>query len=125
MTDKVASLVKEDSGNYKCIKRFKCIDVHVATIWGITVIMYSWIAIIPFALTLNEDGVRKGGLHNSPVQCSAQNSFKRIQQKHRNKTIFDQQIVNFVRKKSKPHEPTLYHLWFTRYKSNPLSHDCS
>ena len=34
--------------------------------------------------------------------------FECVQQKHLDKTIFDQQIVNFVQKKSKSHEPALH-----------------
>ena len=48
---------------------------------------------------------------------SAQNSFSSVQQKHLDKRIFDQQVVDFVQKTST--------VSFMRYRSNPLGHDCS
>ena len=49
--------------------------------------------------------------------------FESVQQKHLDKTIFDEQVVNFVWKKSKSREPVLYP--FRDKGSNPLGHDCS
>ena len=52
--------------------------------------------------------------------------FESVQQKHQDKTIFDQQVVNFVWKK-KASLTNLYctHLCIMRYTSNPLSYDYS
>ena len=48
---------------------------------------------------------------------------KGVQQKHLDKTIFHQQ-VDFIWKKSLTNHHCT-HLWFVRYRSNPLGHDCS
>ena len=54
-------------------------------------------------------------------QYSTQIVFKRVKQKHLDKTIFYQQIVIFVTQKSKP---TLYQI-VCMCRNNPLCHDCS
>ena len=52
--------------------------------------------------------------------------FESVQQKHLDKTIFDHQVVNFVRKrKASLTNPHCTHLWLMRYRSNPLGHDYS
>ena len=54
--------------------------------------------------------------------------FESVQQKHLDKTILDQQVVNFVQKKKQVASlANLHctHLCLMRYRSNPLSDDYS